>query len=78
MKINQKSHIEIEKDGKLVALVCDSDLSLGLIFDALMEMKGWVCDKMIAAHQEEAAEAERQMGSPEALEEVEQQEESKE
>ena len=62
MKISQKSYLEIEKDGKMVQLVVPSDLSLGLIFDALMELKGYIVDRMSAAHQEEQAEAERQMG----------------
>jgi hypothetical protein len=67
MKIFQKSYIEVEKDGKLVQLVVPSDLSLGLIFDALMELKGYVCERMVSAHKEEAEEAERQMGVEESI-----------
>jgi len=66
MEIKQKSYIEVEKDGKLVQIVVDADTPLGLIFDALMEAKSWVVQRMTAAHAEEAAEAERQMGTPEA------------
>jgi len=69
MKISQKSFLEVEKDGKIVQLVVDSDLSLGLIFDSLMELKGYVCDRMLSAHKEEQQEAERQMGAPEPVEE---------
>tara|TARA_R110002126_G_scaffold243731_1_gene387135 strand:+ start:33 stop:266 length:234 start_codon:yes stop_codon:yes gene_type:complete len=65
MKIAQKSYLEVEKDGKLVQLVVDADMPLGLIFDALMELKGYAVERMTAAHAEEAAEAERQMGAPE-------------
>lgn len=66
MEIKQKSYIEVEKDGKLVQIVVDADTPLGLIFDALMEAKSWVVQKMLNAHSEEEAEAERQMGAPEA------------
>ena len=66
MKIVNKTYLEVEKDGKLVQLVVDADMPLGLIFDALMELKSYAVGRMTAAHAEEAAEAERQMGAPEA------------
>jgi hypothetical protein len=65
MEIKSKTYLEVEKDGKLVQLVVNADLSLGLIFDALMELKGYVVERMTAAHAEEAEEAARQMGAPE-------------
>ena len=61
MKIAQRSVLKVEKDGKLVELYVDSDLPLGLLFDALMEMKGYCVERMSAAHAEESEEAERQM-----------------
>ena len=68
MEIKNKTYLEIEKDGKLVQLVIDADMPLGLIFDALMEFKGFCVDKMVAAHAEEASAAEEQM-APEPIEE---------
>ena len=65
MKIANKSHIEVEKDGKLVSLIVDADLSLGLIFDAVMEIKGMLIEKMSVSHKSEQAEADEHMGAPE-------------
>ena len=69
MQIKQKTVLKVEKDGKFVNLVCDADLSLGLIFDALMEIKGYIVDRMVASHAEESSEAERQMGAASPVEE---------
>jgi hypothetical protein len=71
LEIKQKTYIEVEKDGKLVQLVVDSDLSLGLIFDALMEMKSWVVTRMSDAHKAEEQEAQRMMGDQIEAEKVE-------
>ena len=70
MNIVQKNYINVEKEGKQIQLVVDADTPLGAIFDAFMELKGFCCDKMIAAHAEETAEAERQMGILEEHEEL--------
>lgn len=51
--IKNKSHLEVEIAGKKFALSCDTDSSLGHLFDALMQMKGWCVDRMVAAHKEE-------------------------
>ena len=71
MEIKQKTYIDVEKDGKLVSLVVDSDLSLGLIFDSVMEIKAWIVQKMSTAHAEEMEEAERMMGDQIEAEKVE-------
>jgi len=65
LEIKQKTILEVKKDGKTIQLIVDADLSLGLIFDSLMEMKGWTADRMIKAHLEEQAEADEKMGAPE-------------
>lgn len=62
MKFVQKTYLEVEKDGKLVQLVVDADMPLGLIFDALMELKGYAVERMARAHEVERAEAEEKMG----------------
>lgn len=62
MNILQKHSLEVEKDGKLIQLVVDNDMPLGLLFDALMELKGYVVDRMTAAHKEEAEAAAEAMG----------------
>ena len=65
MKIVQKTYLEVEKDGKIVQLVVDSDMPLGLIFDALMELKGYAVERMAQAHQSEQAEADIKMSDEE-------------
>lgn len=71
MNIKQKTYLEVEKDGKIVQLVVDADLTMGLIFDALMELKGYCCDRMLQAHQQEMQEAEEKMGDSAVSEEQE-------
>ena len=66
MEIKQKTYLEVEKNGSVVQLVINPNMPLGSIFDALMELKGYVCDRMIKAHQDEAAEAERMMAPTES------------
>lgn len=53
--LKQKSFLEIEIASKKYELVCDSDSPLGCLHDALMQMKGWCVDRMIAAQKEEQA-----------------------
>jgi hypothetical protein len=67
MEIKQKTYLEVTKDEKTVQLVVDATLPLGLIFDALMELKGFVVEKMTKAHEEEEVESQRMMGSPEEV-----------
>lgn len=69
MEIKQKTFIETEKDGKLVQLVVDNDMPLGILFDALMELKGYVVERMVKAQKEEKAEAKKQMPTEEKPEE---------
>lgn len=56
----QKAVIESEISGKLYQLHCDVDSPLGCLHDALMQMKGYVVDRMIAAQKEEEAASEKQ------------------
>lgn len=51
--IKQKSHLEVEIAGKEYTLICDSDSPLGCLHDALMQMKGWCVDRMIANQKQE-------------------------
>lgn len=69
MEIKQKTYIETEKDGKLVQLVVTSDMPLGALFDALMELKGYVVERMVKAQKEEEEEAKKQMAKEEKPEE---------
>lgn len=70
MEIKQKTYLEVVQGEYVVQLVVDPKMPLGSIFDALMELKGYVCDRMIKAHQDEAAEAERMMAPTEVEQET--------
>lgn len=61
MEIKNKVTFEYEKDGKVVKLLCDNDSPLGLIFDALMEFKGYCVERMAKSHEDETKEAEEKM-----------------
>ncbi len=69
MEIKQKTYMNVEKDNKLLQVVIDPDMPLGLIFDALMELKGYVIERMAQSHKEEEAEADKQMGEEKKAEE---------
>lgn len=58
--LKQKSSLKVEINGKYFELLCDSDSPLGSLHDALMQMKGWCVERMIAAQKEEEAAAEAQ------------------
>ena len=62
MELKQKTYLEVEKGGKLVQVVVDQDMPLGLLFDALMEFKGFAVERMAQAHKQEEAEADKKMG----------------
>lgn len=62
MKIEQHTKLKIEKDGKDIVLDVAPDTPLGLIFDALMELKGYIVERMVTSQKQEEAEAEEQMG----------------
>jgi len=66
MEIQSKTYLVVEKGDHKFQLVLNSDAPLGLVFDALMEMKGFVVDKMVASQAEEEKEAEEKMGVEEA------------
>lgn len=51
--LTQRSVIKIEIQKKVYEFHCDSDSPLGSVHDALMQMKGWCLEKMLAAHQHE-------------------------
>ena len=62
MEINQKTYLEVEKGSKKVH---DPDFPLGLllvVIDALMELKGYVVERMVSAQKQEEAEANEQLG----------------
>ncbi len=44
-------------EDKKISLYCDSDTSLGLLHDFLMDVKGNIVDRMIKAQKEEEAAA---------------------
>lgn len=62
MIIQQHTKLKVEKDGKDIVLDVSPDTPLGLIFDALMELKGYIVERMVSSQKEEEAEAEKQMG----------------
>lgn len=61
MKIQPHTYLEVEKNGKLIVLDVASDTPLGSIFDAIMEFKGYIVERMVSSHKEEEGEAEKQM-----------------
>ena len=61
MKIDNMTYLTIEKDDKKASLVVPVDMPLGLIFDALMEMKGYIVERMVKAQKEESDYAENHM-----------------
>lgn len=60
MEVKQKTYLEVEKDGKQVQLIVEKDMPLGILFDALMEMKGHVVDLMSKAQKAEEAQSEKE------------------
>lgn len=56
--LKQKSVLEVTIENKTYSLICESDSPLGSLHDALMQMKGWTVDRMIAAQKEEQKIAE--------------------
>jgi hypothetical protein len=61
MQYQTKAVFVIEKDNKKVQIIVDTDMPLGLLFDAVMEFKGYVVDRMVNAHKDEETQAEKQM-----------------
>lgn len=62
MEIQQKTYLVVEKGGKKAELVVDQDMPLGLLFDCLMEMKGFAVERMAQSQREEEKEAAEKMG----------------
>lgn len=58
--IKQKTILEVIIGERVYELSCSADSPLGELHDALMQMKGFCVDRMIAAHKEEKEQAERQ------------------
>lgn len=67
--IKNRTVLEWKVGERLYEFHCQPDSPLGEIHDALMQFKGTIVDKMIAAHQAEAAEAEKQMEEEQMKEE---------
>lgn len=63
MQMQQKNRVEFTCAEGKVTLNCDVDTPLGVMHDALMELKGWTVDRMIAAQKEEAEAARRALES---------------
>lgn len=61
MIIENHTQLKVQKDNKDIVLDVPPDMPLGLLFDALMELKGYVVDRMVKSHQEEEKQAEEQM-----------------
>lgn len=59
--IKQKSMLEVEIAGKMFQLLCDNDSPLGNLHDALMQMKGYCVDRMVAAQKQEEEVAKQVM-----------------
>lgn len=62
MELRPKTHIVVEKGNKTFEFVTDNDAPLGLVFDALMEIKGYAVERMVASQKQEEREAEEKMG----------------
>ena len=58
VNVAQISRLRIETNGKIVDVICDSDMPLGLLHDVLMQHKGWVIERMINAQKEEEGASE--------------------
>jgi hypothetical protein len=65
---------KFESEDKKFIVICENDMSLGLLHDYLLELKGNVVDMLSAAHKQErdAAEAVKKQDAEkaEAVEEV--------
>ncbi len=57
--IKTKTFLEVVIGERTYELSCNSDSPLGELHDALMQMKGFCVDKMVAAQQEEQAIADQ-------------------
>ena len=69
MDIQNKTYLSVEKGGKVVQVVLDQDMPLGLLFDALMELKGFAVDRMVESQKAEQAEAEKKLNISEDIKE---------
>ena len=59
--IKQKTLFEVVIGERMYQLYCSSNSPLGEVHDALMQMKGYVVDRMVKAHEEEQQKAQEQM-----------------
>ena len=59
--IKQKTLFEVVIGERMYQLYCSSNSPLGEVHDALMQMKGYVVDRMVKAHEEEKKKAQEQM-----------------
>lgn len=64
-----RSTLEIEIAEKKYTLTCDTDSPLGCLHDALMQMKGWCVDRMIANQKQEEETAKQMMEQETNIEE---------
>ena len=69
MDIQNKTYLSVEKGSKKVIIELDQDMPLGLLFDALMELKGFAVDRMVESQKAEQAEAEKKLNISEDIKE---------
>lgn len=60
VEIRQRAFLALKIEGIAVCeIYCENTTALGIFHDALMMAKGYVVDRMVAAHKEEQAAAEQ-------------------
>ncbi len=59
--IKQKTVLEVKIGERVYELFCGADSPLGELHDALMQMKGYCVERMVAAQKEEQAAADENM-----------------
>ena len=57
--MKQQSVFEVEINEKMYRFLCDNDSPLGCVHDALMKMKGYTVERMVAAQKEEQSVCEK-------------------
>lgn len=60
----QKSMQSFESECRRVKIYVENDMPIGVFHDFLMEMKGLMVDRMVAAHKEQKEISERQKMIP--------------
>lgn len=61
--VNQTQLVQFASEDKKIKILCETDTPLGAFHDYLMQVKGYVVDRMVAAQKEEQAIADAQKQS---------------